>query len=61
VTTWAIVVVFLTCAIAAIAFLNAALRLGTALFIIPVYYVMSTLLAITGGLVYFENYKEVGL
>ena len=33
--------------------------LGTALFIIPVYYVMNTLLAIIGGLIYFEAYREV--
>ncbi len=55
---WALTAVFLTCAVSAVAFLNIGLRRGAALFVVPLYYVLNTLLAIIGGLVYFEEFKR---
>ena len=56
--SWILTGVFLTCAISAVVFLNVGLRRGTALFVVPLYFVLNTLLAITGGLIYFEEFKR---
>ena len=55
--SWLLTIVFLTCAVSAVAFLNIGLRRGAALLVVPLYYVLNTLLAIVGGLVYFEEFK----
>jgi hypothetical protein len=59
--SWVLTVVFLFCAVSAVAFLNVGLRRGKALFVVPLYYVLNTILAITGGLVYFEEFRRFGV
>ena len=54
-----ITAIFLTAAIASVHLLNVGLRRGTALFVVPFYYVASTSLAIGGGLVYFEEFNTM--
>ncbi len=54
-----ITAIFLTAAIASVHLLNVGLRRGTALFVVPFYYVASTSLAIGGGLVYFEEFSSM--
>ena len=54
---WILTGVFLFCAIAAVVFLNIGLRRGKALFVVPLYYVLNTILAILGGLIYFEEFR----
>ena len=58
--SFVITAVFLTAAIASVHLLNTGLRRGTALFVVPFYYVASTSLAIGGGMVYFEEFKTMG-
>ena len=58
--SYLITAIFLTAAVASVHLLNVGLRRGTALFVVPFYYVASTSLAIGGGLVYFEEFKEMG-
>ena len=50
--------VFITAAVGSVHLLNVGLRRGTALFVVPFYYVSSTSLAIVGGLVYFEEFAR---
>ena len=56
--SWFITIVFLVCAILAVVFLNLGLHRGTALFVVPLYYVLNTVLAILGGLIYFEEFQR---
>ena len=58
--SYVITAIFLTAAIASVHLLNTGLRRGTALFVVPFYYVSSTSLAIGGGLVYFEEFSAMG-
>ena len=50
--------IFIVAAIGSVHLLNTGLRRGTALFVVPFYYVSSTSLAIVGGLVYFEEFAR---
>jgi len=59
--SWVLTSVFVICALGAVGYLNRGLRRGTALFVVPLYYVLSTLLAIIGGLVYFEEFAHFSL
>jgi drug/metabolite transporter (DMT)-like permease len=54
-----IVVSFVSCAVGELHFMNVALRTGNALIIIPVYYVVNTVLSVGGGLVYFQVSRRV--
>jgi drug/metabolite transporter (DMT)-like permease len=56
--SWLLTTVFVVCAVSAVGYLNIGLRRGTALFVVPLYYVLNTLLAIVGGLVYFEEFRR---
>lgn len=56
--SWLLTAVFLTCAIMAVVYLNVGMRRGTALFVVPLYYVLNTVLAILGGLIYFEEFQH---
>lgn len=56
--SWLITLVFLACALGAVGYLNLGLHRGTALFVVPLYYVLNTILAILGGLVYFEEFSR---
>lgn len=55
--SWFLTIIFLVCATAAVVFLNLGLHRGTALFVVPLYYVLNTVLAILGGLIYFEEFQ----
>lgn len=50
---------FLTNAVLSIQFLNVALRRGQALTLIPAYYVLSTILAVLGGVAYFREWHQL--
>jgi len=56
--SWVLTLVFVVCAVAAVGFLNIGLRRGTALFVVPLYFVLNTVLAIVGGLIYFEEFRR---
>lgn len=56
--TYAIITVFIMCAVSNIHFINMGLQSGSALLVVPMYYVLNMLFSIASGIIYFQEWSQ---